>query len=621
MKRVKFKFPTIEHSFPLPQLFIDSLIIEDPPDIVEWIEKNVSLPKKSSYALKGPVKLDPFQKWPLRYAVNGSTKKFFIVSSVQVGKSFLCELIAFFLIRFYSGNLMLCYQEAQTAARVILERIQPVLKHNPELSRYLTKQITQEYINLTNGVLRFASSEAPRTIASFSVPFIIASEVAKYVDTVHDTEQLLLGRKNFYEKIGEWLFMAESSPMWTDDTFGKMCDAVKLHVYPHVKLTCCGGWLFMDDKHLEVDVDSEGNPIRDVDYIKNNPDCVYLRCPYCNDKVYEKDHYSMLQNVIYAENPGQIINDQQPEYNDEEIVIHWNKLLNAGYTFNACLAQFFYSASQLDGNKALYTYQRESMGRFIKRGEIGDDVPFTADLQKFKPYTIYTPSKLPKEIKFLIAGHDVHKDRITSVVRGFTGNSTDTYLINYEEVEHDILEDKQIAFERIRDRIYTREYLSESDKPIPIIRGIIDIADGNTVDLSKFISDRITVNGHKVLKPYRGSTQRNPMLIEWHDKSKCFFGDTVSLSRIVAQLIHSNNWYLPTDTPEIYLKQLMGENEEGKKISDNNHVRSCENYIQAMAYLLQAYNPSGKWNDELMKISAPAESGASKLADLLSDLM
>ena len=615
-----FKFPQFEHNLPYYQSFIDALIIENLPDIVEFIEKNISLPNKSSYALKGPVRLDPFQKWVLRKAVDGKVKKFVIVSAVQVGKSFICELIAYYLIRFKSGNIMLSYQEAQTAARVILERITPVLKENPELATFLTKQITQEYVNLKNGVLRFATSEAPRTIASFSVPYIIGSEIAKYVSSEYDLIQLLLGRKNYYERTGDWLFMGESSPRYEDDEFGKLCKSIKTHVYPMVKLICCGGRLYLDDKHLEVGLDENNEPIKDIDYIKEKRDSVFLRCPYCKSKVYDTDHYKMLQDVIYAETPDQIINDEQPEFDVTEIVIHWNKLLNPGYKFNNCLADFFHASKQLDGNKALHTYQTESMGRFIKRGEVGEDFINVVGLQKYRPYTIYTPCSLPDEIKFLIIGHDVHKDRITTVVRGFTGVNTDTYLVLYEEVKIDILADKSLSFKSVRDQIYLREYVNSNGK-IPILRGIMDVADGNTVEVARFICNRITYNGHKILKQYRGSTRRNPYLVEWADKSMCYFGDTPALSRIVAQLIESNNWFLPTDTPDDYYKQLMGEDSQGKKISDNNHVRSCENYIQAMANIVQAYNPTGKWVDELSEITKEATSKHDELVSLINTLM
>ena len=459
-------------------------------------------------------------------------------------------------------------------------------------------------------------------MATFAVPYIIASEVAKYWVSEFDTEQLLLGRKNFYERAGDWLFVAESSPIWTDDPFGKMCSAVKTHVYPYLKLTCCGSWLFIDDNHLEVGNDANNKPLRDVEYIKNNPDSVYLRCPNCKGQVFERDHYPMLQNVIYAQNPDQIINDTQPDFAYvEEIVIHWNKLLNPGYRFNQCLADFFHATNQLDGGIALRTYQRETMGRFMRRGEVGDDLPTSAGLDKTKPYTIYTPTKYPRDIKFLIAGHDTHKDRITAVVRGFTGQNTDTYLVAYEEIEHDILADKKIAFEQVRDRIYAREYITESGRKLPILRGVIDAADGNTSGLAKFIADRITYNGHKILKTFRGSAQRNPTLIEWHDKSKCYFGHTESLSKIVWQLVNQNNWFLPTDTPQSYLTQLMGENSDGKKISDNNHVRSCENYIQSQAHLIEAYNPGGKWVEEIARIKQPANEEENGLVDLVTSLM
>lgn len=612
----KFTYPLYIHEYSISDRVKNSLRIEERPDICEWIESNISLPEDSSYALKGKVRLDSFQRWILRQAVKQTTRKMCIVASVQIGKSFLCEMIAFYLIRYKTGNIMLSYQEAQTASRVIVERLLPVLKSNPELSRYLTKTITNEYINLKNGVLRFATSEAPRTIASFAVPVIIASEVSKYFSSTHDIQQLLEGRKNYFEKTNDWLMLFESSPMWSDDPFGKMTKAISLHVYPHVKLSCCGGWIFMEDKHLEVEDES-----RDIEFIKNNPNSVYLRCPYCKAKVSHKEHYKLLQNVIFADKPESIIDNQQPDYSNSEIVIHLNKLLNFGYTFNKCIAAFFHAKSQLDGGVSLNTYKRESNGQFIERGEIGDDKPtISINLNKYKNYTIYTPVKFPNEIKFAIVGHDMHKDRVTTVVRGFSGVNTDSFLLDYQEIEHSILENPQIIFEKVRDRIYQKKYIREDGTEIPILRGIMDSADGNTSEIVKYICDRITVSGHKILYKYRGSTQRNPNLIEWHEKSRCYFGDTPSLSKIIGQLIENNNWFLPSDTPERYLTELMGENIEGKKISSNNHTRSCENYIQSQAYLLQCYNPSGKWNEELARLNQAQNDSMNDLVSMINNL-
>jgi phage terminase large subunit GpA-like protein len=405
--------------FPAELQFLNRITEQEPEDPCEWIEEHLELPESSAYASSGPIRLFPWQKWLIRKALNKITSqvqvhRFIICSSVQVGKSFIAELIMCFLIRWRSAKIMLCYSTNNMVKRTVKERLTPLINANSELYQYKTgidDDFSMEYLTFSHGTIRVASAEAESTIASFAVPYVIASELSKYPNTKTDIGLLLEGRKNFYEESGKWLIVMESSPKFDDDTFGKICSSAQVQLYPHVKLPC-GHWCYMEDRKIEGLKGNDGETIQNPELIKSNVNNAWLVCPQCQHVTYESEHASLLRGqVIWACSPMDIINDVQPDYNFENIAVNMNKFLNSGYHFNDCLSEFFKCKNALDGGISLRTWQNESMGRATKRIE---ETAIKQSQSTYKPrklpYTIYNSdtkeNKIPLPAKFLLLGAD-----------------------------------------------------------------------------------------------------------------------------------------------------------------------------------------------------------------------
>lgn len=587
--------------------------LEVEPDPVEWIEKNIYLPKTSAYAKPGRVVLDPFQKFIIRFALgHTSSKKIIkylkICSSVQVGKSFLAEMIMCYLIRFRSAKIMLTYSIEKMCKRVFKERLQPLITGNPELNKFVTGKaddMCQEFISLTNGTIRLGSAEAPNTIASFSMPFIISSECSKYPDNVVDVKQLLYGRKNYYEKTGDYLVIMESSPRDKNDAFGRMMKESQIHLYPFVKAPC-GHRIFMEDKIIRGICDEKGKTVQDPERIKSDVNNAWLECPVCGMKIYEVDHIKLLKgSVVWAPSADVIESDDQPSFEVEDATVHMNKLLNEGYKFVDCLSDYFSAKNKLDGGVALRTYQNETMGRATS---LTDDQ--ATDERKFVPmslpYTIYTSNnRFPLPIKFAMFGADTQDRCFYYVIRGFTGIDTDTYLLDADTIEYDLMkQSKDDIYKYFRQKTFDKILLREDDYRIPLIGGCIDHG-GHRAELVNYITARIPR-----LHRYKGSSKKDAPLLERGD-SGIYFGNTEALSLQVHNLMYNCNFYLPCDVVEEitedstneYLTQLQGEywkkfNVTGTEVirfkqEVNNHYRSAENYCQAACspLLYDVFNP------------------------------
>lgn len=588
---------------------------KEPDDPCEWIEKNLILPENSAYAQPGPVRLFNFQKWLIRKALNKIKSpvlvhRFIICSSVQVGKSFISELIMCYLIRWRSAKIMLAYSTNNMVRRTIKERIIPLINANSELNQYKTgveDDFSMEYLTLTKGTIRVASAEAESTIASFSLPYIIASELAKYPTTKIDIGQLLEGRKNFFEESGNWLIVMESSPKFDDDAFGKIVSSAQVQLYPHVKLSC-GHWCFMEDRKTEGLKDENGDTIQSPELIKSNVNNAWLVCPQCQHKTFEAEHAALLRgDVIWARSPADIISDMQPGYDYENICVNMNKYLNSGYHFNDCLSEFFKHKNVLDGGISLRTWYNESMGRPQKRIDdqsIKDSQ--TSYTPKKLPYTIYSSdpkeNKIPLPGKFLLFGGDTQDRSIFFTVRAFTGKNTDTYLVDAGEVQFDFLnETKEEICQRFQDRTYNKEYFREDGERLYILGGMLDVG-GHRQELASFICAK-TPN----LSRYKGSSKGELAPFIEKGPSGIWFGNITSLSLQINYLMYNTNFYVPSDisTFSDYLTQLTGEtfiqieNKYGattqkRIVKQNNHCRSAENYMQLIAYHLQAFNPGSE---------------------------
>lgn len=623
---------------------IAGFVEKEPDDPCEWIEKYLVLPQSSAYAQSGPIKLYNFQKWIIRKALNkikslAQVHRVMIRSSVQVGKSFIAELIMCYLIRWRSAKIMLAYSTNNMVRRTIKERIIPLINANPELNQYKTgieDDFSMEYLSLTNGTIRVASAEAESTIASFSVPYLIGSEISKYPHTKIDIGQLLEGRKNFYEESGKWLMVLESSPKFDDDTFGLMCSSAQVQLYPHVKLLC-GHWCFMEDRKIEGVADANGETIQSPELIKSNVNNAWLVCPQCQHKTYENEHASLLRGqIIWACSPADIIEDMQPDYDFENICVNMNKFLNSGYHFNDCLSQFFKCKNSLDGGISLRTWQNESMGRATKRiDEDSINQSQTNYNPKKLPYTIFNSNphenKIPLPAKFLLFGADTQDRSIYFVIRAFTGVGTDTYLVDTGEIQFDALsEPKEVVLQRFQDRTYNKEYYRADGQQLHILGGMVDVG-GHRQDLASYLCAN-TPNLYR----YKGSSKGESAPFVEKGPSGIYFGNITSLSLQVNYLMYNTNFYVPSDinTFTEYLTQLAGEtfiqieNKYGAStqkriVKANNHCRSAENYLQAIAHLLDAFNPvSEKISRRLAAIAGTEHvSPSAELAATLSQLM
>lgn len=624
------------------KLFKEFLQKEELP--TDWIEKNISLPINSKYALKGKVKLDEFQKYIINYTL-GHTSELFrphyinIRSAVQIGKSFIAEMIIDYLIKFRHKDLMLCYTTAAICKEVIKYRLGPVIKENNTFESFITgyqDDFSADHINLNSCSIRFASAEAAdSTIASFSIPYIIASEVSKYPNTANskDIVQMLKGRKTFHEKLGDFLVLLESSPIDIDDQFGRACSESDIQLYPHVKLSC-GHRAFLEDKIIEVIKDQEGKSIQDPKKILENVNNAWVVCPKCHQRTYERDHIKLLKSpIIYANNSDEIIDDKQPEYRYDNVTFNLNKLLNEGYRFIDCMADLFKAKNKKDGGKALKLYHNETMGRshFISDELVDENVFVPNKLD----YYIYRKDRLvPANVKYAVLGGDTQEDRIYYTIYGLTGNNCDLFLLDSDSINFTKQESTQhnLIYDRFYKYVFEKKIYNELDEEIQIICGAIDEG-GHHKGLINHIIGKLP-NFYS----YKGSSQYNKRtigLVERSEKDrKLIFGHTEFLSKEFYRHMHwlnDSKLYLPQDVSSDYMDQINSEYWVKTTFNGidkykfvqllNNHLRSCSNYAMAAIEIIDGFNPNSVKVINRIKNNNNTSSSNNNLKELMQKAM
>ena len=597
------KYPFFESEI----ILLDSYL-ETEPDPVEWVECNISIPEGSAYGKYGPVQLSEFQKFLLRLLVRQDVLLVCIMASVQVGKSFIVEMALLYIMRFRTSKVMFCYATTALCKRVIKERLTPLISKNSELSKLLTgiqDDVAQFAISLKNGTLRLGSAEAAEnTICSFSSQIVVGSECSKYPENI-DVIKMLDGRYTYFIKTQNYKAIYESSPKYSKDNFSLKCASTELQLYPFCKLPC-GHYAYLEDKIIKVIHDESDEPIQDVLILGEQLDNAWIECPECGCRVFEKDHFRILQTVIWCDASENIENDTQEEFLDiHSFTPHINRLYDEGYTFVQCMIDFFTAKNKIDGGTSLRIYQNETQGRPVLSVEDEQLEQQEQFIPRKIPYYIYSGSenRHPLPVKFALLGGDTQQFKFYFVIRGFTGLNSDTYLLDADTIEFDKLgEDKEKIYKKYYERTFGRLLKRTDGTTIPLLGGMQDQG-GNNGPLVDHIVSKIPE-----LYAYKGSSEAEKAVLikKSETNNKLYLGNTASLSKIVHDLMYNRNFYLPEDVSKDYLKQLQGNfwrKIQGKGADDNykmkfehtanDHYRSSENYCQAAAteLLWDAFNP------------------------------
>jgi phage terminase large subunit GpA-like protein len=572
---------------------VNAFSLEPSPDIVEWVEKNIRL--ESGYTNSGRVRLKKWQKDPLMSF--HWAKKIILLGPVQTGKSFLADMMLYYTIAIKRCSGMVVYGNEKIVRRVFKRRIKPMIQKNPSLSRFWSGKdddLAIDNIQLGSAFWGVASAQNRNDIATFPAGVVIWSEVSKAEKVDFDPMLEIKGRQEAYPPDDRRVIL-ESSPNNPNDLmYPEIFRPGTVIMRPNVSCVFCGKKFVMEDRLIKMS----------NKYQTKNPhkirvaggDCCFLECPHCGGEIKEQHHARLINSIEWMANEmAERVSDSYTWSQSEgenpktatAVCWSWNRLVDINYTFSECLARFFEAKKN---TVSLATYNNNDMARFYRKDVVRVQEEILRRRAENSEYFSKCGDKLsvPHGVIALLLGIDTQDDGFWFVVQG-VGKYLESWILRYGFINCSIDEvgqDYDRAFEKISEVIFGVEYFGGvNNSPMTIAHGFMDRGGHRPQLVDRFCSRTSQVY------PYIGAVRDDPKKDLVYDTGKGFYyGKTELLSDLVGDHMRRDDWHLPHDVDDYFIKQVtrqyhyddMDRNGNVKrkwKHGGNDHLRDCLNMI------------------------------------------
>jgi phage terminase large subunit GpA-like protein len=564
-----------------------------------WAEENFYLVEGAGYAATGRITLYPWQRDPLNAIMHYD--RVILCGPVQTGKSLLAEMMVWWVVCNIPMHGMFLYAKKDTVEDVFQDRIVPTIKEVPCIRALWDgneERLTQSKIKLRNLILRVASAQVQSDIASFSAGLIYASEVCKYKQAMLDTKnnydviKLLRGRQEAYGIMGKKKEILESSPRFKGDLLHKeMYTSGVTNLVPKYPCPTCGAYQqFLLEQIKEVPNASKEKD-HDPERIRRD-DAAYYECVECGNTIPETKRIEIGEKVVWATKEEVVEKDGVVKIGRERrtgISFQWNRLVDYSFKFSECLARFFEAQRSGDPVK-LVSMLNEDMGEF---GEIRQEERSSSWLMSKiaqPPYKM-ADETIPAGVLVVLCGIDTQDKGFYFVLRGF-GAGKASWMLDCDWIPVDMEKgaDPSVVLAAVNTRISRKKLDTVDGRQLEIMFGLIDRGGHKAA----FV-DHLAAN-MPWLGVYIGSNRATAPLVE-QGKTGIYWTNTQNLSRIVDSDSAREDWYLPEDVPQEYMRQFVRQydredtdrygNKHMKRITGGaDHIRDCENSIQGCMQIL-----------------------------------
>ena len=577
------------------------MIIRDTPRPVDWAIENFRL--STAYARPGEFRPHRWQIEPINAIADYD--EVIYCKAVQIGGSLMAEIGVAWCIDCYPMNAMLCYAKRETVQDVFADRLKPMIKEIPAISKYWSGEdddLTQKKIKLAHMYIRVASAEVKSDIATWSCGLVYGSEVAKYRKKKGwNPVKSLKGRQEAYRIIGRHKTIIESSPEVVGDClYEEMYRPGVLIVRPHFPCRSCGKYQVITRSRIRELPNDKRVYDHDPERIRDKKAVRYL-CVNCGKQINEDDRIWMCDRVVWA-GDGETIRDGVVVNRKKTRTIAFQipRFVDYSYTFHECLARWFEAVKK--GHEDMQTSTNEDEAEFWQEQTIQVSGDYLLSRRHKSKYRQFVPGEIPDDVMILLLGADVQDDGFYYVMNGY-GRGMNKYVIragfiesgkNLSEAGKD---PHQLAYERFRAGVFGDPYIRKDGKALEMYFGFIDRGGHRPEDVD-YICERIPG-----LKAYIGSPRPDfkKDFVEESRTGSHYMGQSMRLSREVTQIMDSDKFWLPWDIQTDYIEQVRNEFIEQKKdLSGNtrlvyvkkepNHYRSCENMCLGAAKLQNIEN-------------------------------
>jgi phage terminase large subunit GpA-like protein len=586
--KIEFEFPVSDHEYPLNDGEMVNFMIKPRELVCDWAEKNISL-VKPSYLFPGRFKAWTFQVEPIN-AFN-YWPRIIYVGAVQTFKSGITDLQAYYSQSVLGLNGMIAYSNEKKVADAFDLRYVPMIKSKEnkvlnDLWDQKDDSLTKNQLKLSSCTWKIASANNKDDIASFSAPITIGSEVGKWKikEGQFNPVVLLRGRSDAAFAMGDVKKnVLESSPYEEGDLlYQEVFRDGTVILKPFYQCPHCKEWQPLTDYQLKLrDKELKGKPAK-IRQLKE--DAVYYECICCKKEITEAERGAMSENVVWAmpeieedafcqkaekisvsgEIQGRLDGGVRLGY--DTVCYWWNRLSDVAFPFWECLARFFESLHDDEKKKS---YENETMARWWKKktGRVEERYLHT---RKMEYYQWGERHKIPENILVITLGVDTQDD---GFYYSYVGWGQWLYwlvlrqgFIPCPRVEKGY---EYQVFDKFMNNLYIEPLKWRDGEHADISVGCIDRGGHRPEDVDFIVKH---FPGGRLLA-YVGLTHKyedRPMVYK-SDQGNFYLGQSDPLSEDVGSYISGENFHLPMDVDNEFIKQI-GRQFHQKKIDTSGKV-------------------------------------------------
>lgn len=270
---------------------LEDLLFQPRGSVVEWVERELRLPRETSPNAPGPVSLDrqPYMREPLECLRNTRIEHLYLVWAAQTGKTTLDLLALAYLLEHDPMPLLWALPSDNLAAPFSRNRLQPFLKANPCLARHILRNpasFAPLEMTLDNMPIYMTGVTSPARLSSRPIAYVIQDEEAKFEHInkkeAHPSALIEERTKAFPRR----LIIHSSTPNVEDEPYWQGYSLTDCREYfmpcPH-----CGMWIRFEFSRATL--------VWDGDSLEEIEASARYVCPDCSRPIYDAQKIDMMQ--------------------------------------------------------------------------------------------------------------------------------------------------------------------------------------------------------------------------------------------------------------------------------------------------------------------------------------
>lgn len=579
-----------------------ALQILAPPEqltVSEWAEEYRILDSKSS-AMPGPWSNDvtPYLKGVMDEFNNFETEKIIFCKPTQCGGTEALQNMIGYIVMQDPSPTMIVYPTDTLAKSVSENRLQPMLKSTPEISKQFDENSSLLELQFENMYLSLAGSNSPSGLSSKPIRYLLMDEVDKYPGASRkEADPIKLATERTKTFHNRKIYITSTPTLKTGHIW---VEKEKADIEKHYFVPCphCGEFIELKFKNIHFPDDES------MSYVDRAEFANYF-CQECGSLITDNDKHNMLKQGEW----------RTVRHNTKYVrnVAFWINTLYSPFIRWADIVKEFLLTK--DNPEEFQNFVNSWLAEPWEDTKLKTNADLVLERQTDIPQLV-----VPTWTKLLTAGVDVQEASVYWTIRAWGD-----YLTS-----QNIAHGQALSFNEI-DTIMNTEYLTEDNEPMVVSLCLIDSGD-QTDDVYDFC----TYHSEYAL-PVKGSSHAqlsHYKLSKINKEGSSAYGMTLVLvdgdkykDMIAGRMQRPNgrgSWMVYNDCDREYAEQVTAEHKVNVKNSNgqitqkwvpksshsDNHYLDTEVYAAAAADILGVRSLHLQNGQDVPKRDNPAKDNA-----------